>query len=147
MRYFFDSSSVAKLYHAESGSARVIALFREPDRQVYVSRLALVELASVAAIKHRTGQISSAMQEDFNRQILVSMVLGEFIVQSLSDSDYDATARLISTYGAKGLRSLDALQIAAALWRQSRTGVDFFVTSDKTLAPIARLAGLDTIEP
>lgn len=147
MRYFFDSSSIAKLYHAESGSARVISLFREPNRQVYISRLAIVELASVAAIKLRTGQITVAMHDDFNRQILVSMVLGEFVVQSLSDQDYDSAARLISTYGAKGLRTLDSLQLAASLWRQSRTGIDFFVTSDKTLAHIARQAGLDTIEP
>jgi PIN domain nuclease of toxin-antitoxin system len=55
-RYFFDSSALAKLYQAETGSAKVEAVFREPNRSIIISRLTVVEISSIFARRVRMGE-------------------------------------------------------------------------------------------
>jgi hypothetical protein len=58
--YFFDTSALVKVYHAERGSDRVEAMFDEPGRRIIVSRLASVEFHSALALKVRTGHLDPA---------------------------------------------------------------------------------------
>ena len=51
MRYFLDSSALAKRFHLEPGAEVVSAIFAEYGRVIFVSELAMVELISVAGIK------------------------------------------------------------------------------------------------
>lgn len=53
--YFFDTSALAKLYHQEPGSEYVERILDQPGSKGIISRLSLVELESVLAIKVRTG--------------------------------------------------------------------------------------------
>jgi hypothetical protein len=55
VRYFFDSSALAKRYHPEIGTAKVLAIFGEPSREVRISRLSFLEIQSVFAMKVRSG--------------------------------------------------------------------------------------------
>ena len=55
---------------------------------------------------------------------------------------FQVAAQLINTHGDRGLRTLDALQVAACLRAQST----LFVTADGKLAGVARAAGLDAVE-
>ncbi|WP_165233349.1 type II toxin-antitoxin system VapC family toxin [Aquisphaera insulae] len=54
-RSFFDTSALVKHYHPESGATTVDRLIGEPGAELVISRLTLVETASVFAIKVRTG--------------------------------------------------------------------------------------------
>lgn len=53
--YFLDTSALAKLYHREPGSDYVERILAQPGSRGIISRLSLVELESVLAIKVRTG--------------------------------------------------------------------------------------------
>ncbi len=56
--YFFDTSALGKYYHSELGSDRVASIMTQLDRKVLISKLGLIEIQSVLAIKLRSGQIS-----------------------------------------------------------------------------------------
>ena len=58
--YFLDTSALAKLYHQEAGSLHVERLIEQPGSTVIISRLSLIEMESVFAIKVRTGELSPA---------------------------------------------------------------------------------------
>jgi len=54
--YFPDTSAVARLYHEEIGSDYVESILNQPGSKGIVSRLSLVEMESVFAIKVRTAR-------------------------------------------------------------------------------------------
>jgi hypothetical protein len=54
---FLDTSALAKLYHEEPGSEYVEHIVNLPGSKAIVSRLSLVEMESVFAIKVRTGAL------------------------------------------------------------------------------------------
>ena len=53
--HFFDSSAVAKRYHPESGSGKVMTIFAEMQKEIRISQLSFVEVQSVFAMKVRSG--------------------------------------------------------------------------------------------
>jgi hypothetical protein len=55
--YFLDTSALATLYHEELGSDYVERILNEPGSKGIISRLSLVEMESVFAIKVRTGAL------------------------------------------------------------------------------------------
>lgn len=67
--YFFDTSALAKLYHPEIGTPKVVEIVEAVGAQIRISRLTVVELRSVFAIKVRTQVVT---QED------VSLLLRQF---------------------------------------------------------------------
>ena len=54
---FLDTSALAKLYHEEPGSDYVERTLNQPGSKGIMSRLSLVEMESVFAIKARTGAL------------------------------------------------------------------------------------------
>jgi hypothetical protein len=56
--YFLDTSAFAKLYHQEAGSEFIERIAAVPGAAI-VSRLSLIEIESVFAIKVRTGQLEA----------------------------------------------------------------------------------------
>jgi hypothetical protein len=56
-KYFFDTSALAKVYREKMGSDFVDRVLSEPGSQHRISRLTIVELESVFALKVRTGEI------------------------------------------------------------------------------------------
>jgi predicted nucleic acid-binding protein len=144
--YFFDSSALVKLYHPELGSSRVEAIFRAQDRRIVMSRLTVVELQSAFALKVRTGQLSEDASASLALRFLQDVATGALTVISVRDLHYAAAERLIVKYGnAKGLRTLDALQLAVA--QESRRSLDALVAADKTLIEIASVEGVAVIDP
>lgn len=57
---FLGTSAFAKLYHQESGSQYVEEIIGHKGSVAVVSRLTLVEIESVIAIKVRTGELDVA---------------------------------------------------------------------------------------
>jgi hypothetical protein len=54
---FLDTSALAKLYHEEPGSGYVERILNQSGSKAIVSRLSLLEMESVFAIKVRTGAL------------------------------------------------------------------------------------------
>ena len=48
--YFFDSSALVKLYHAETGTPIIDQIVNTPDSQIRISGLTPAELASAFAV-------------------------------------------------------------------------------------------------
>ena len=148
MNYFFDSSALIKLYHPELGSERVTAMFGGPDRRIIISRLTGVELHSALALKTRTGHLDSERSAALRIRFLDDVASGGIALVAVSEFHYPAAERLIIRYGdRKGLRTLDALQLAVALELQDRVGVDALVAADKVFCDVAVLEGFAVLNP
>jgi hypothetical protein len=85
--YFFDSSALAKLYHAEIGAATVEQIVQEPGNQIRISRLTVVELPSVFAIKVRTNFITREDSRALLRQFREDILSEKFEVFGMRESD------------------------------------------------------------
>ena len=145
--YYLDTSAVAKLYHDELGSRRVEELTSEPDRRLLISRLAIVEMHSVLAIKVRTQAISSVEASALKRRFLADIHSGVFEVLALTPAHYTRAEQFIAAYGfQRGIRTLDALQLSVAADLPAGS-LDYVVSSDRTLCEVAIAENLSVINP
>jgi predicted nucleic acid-binding protein len=146
--YFFDSSALVKLYHAEAGTAAVEQIVLAPGNIVRISRLTVAELASAFAIKVRTRSITREDAGAFLRELHKDIVSGKLEVFSITDAEFSAAERLIERYAFElRLRALDALQLAVALELRSRGLADYFVAADAVLHEVAVIEGFAAINP
>jgi len=123
-------------------------IVRVADNRIRISRLAVVELPSVFAIKVRTEFINRDDARVFLRQFREDIVSLKFEVFALRDAEFAAAERLIERYAFDlRLRTLDALQIAVALSLKSQALVDYFVAADKILCEVAALEGFSVVNP
>jgi predicted nucleic acid-binding protein len=125
-RYFLDTSAVAKLYRSELGSAFIDRIFSEPASQHLISRLTIVEMESVLALKVRTGEIDQ---------------------QAVLDHFRSARQLLIKHGATEALRSLDALQLSIAIELRRAGLVAVFVAADQKLCRVAALEGFAVTNP
>jgi uncharacterized protein len=145
--YYFDSSALAKLYHEERGSRRVRDLADKSGNRLLISRLTVVEMYSVVALKARSHAISSEEASDARIRFLADISAAAIDVLALSPSHYDGAERLIGAYGAsQGLRTLDALQLSVAVGLPPGT-VDYVVSSDRRFCAVAQAEKLAVINP
>jgi predicted nucleic acid-binding protein len=131
---FFDTSALAKHYHAEIGSSEVDRLWSDPTSIVFVSRLSIPEMISAFAGKVRAGQITAA---DFDR------LTRRFAA--------DARKKSFTTIRQHGMirqiRTLDAIQLGVALDLKVRGAVTHFVCSDRNLLAVGATEGFAVIDP
>ena len=145
--YFFDTSALAKLYHREAGSDRVEELVRNPAHRILISRLAVVEMHSVFALKVRSRVIDADDATALRRRFLADIRGGVFEVLALTQSHYERAERLIVAYGFHyGLRTLDALQLAVVGELPSSL-LDHVVASDRVFREVAVLERFSVIDP
>lgn len=137
---FVDTSALAKLYVAEPDSDSFEAWFADA-MPVAISLLATVEMASVLRKHVRTGRLAlrdvAAIETDFQGDIAA----GCLTVVDLPASTFHLARSLVATHSERGLRTLDALQLAAAL----QSGATTFVTADGKLAAAAAASGLHVV--
>jgi len=146
--YFFDTSALAKLYHPEIGTPKVVEIVETVGVQIQISRLTAVELRSVLAIKVRTQVVT---QEDVSlllRQFQEDVVSRKFQIFAVQESEFALAERLIEQHAFnKPLRTLDAVQLAVALGLKSQGLIDHFVAADAALCEVAALEGLSVLDP
>lgn len=146
--YFFDSSALSKRFHFEQGSRFVNQIFTSGENHIFTSRLAVVELTSVAAIRVRTGTMTVDQADDYLRSVAASADSRQFVSQRILDLDFVRAQHLLTRHARENrLRTLDALHLASALRRRERSGIDCFVTADRTLAAVAVLEGFEVLIP
>jgi len=130
MTIFLDTSSLFKLYVQESGSDELIRFFdKQPIEQVYLSELAIVEFHATVWRKVRMGEITAD-----DARLLLNAFDTDCLTYSfvpITHSLLRAAQQLLSQYGPDGLRSLDAIQLAAAV--SIRQDAQVFKTADALL--------------
>ena len=137
-RYFFDSSALAKRYHPELGTAKVLSIFGEPGREIRISNLSFLEIQSVFGMKVRSGVISRSEAGVQRARLLADIAGGEIEVCSLTADLFTDAAQLIGRHSfSHRLRTLDALQLAVAIGLSNQGLLDQFVVSDRALAEVA----------
>lgn len=147
-RSFFDTSALVKHYHLETGTATVDRLINESGAELVISRLTLVETVSVFATKVRTGTFDAANFARLRGRFASDVARKRYRVIRLLNTHYDRAQDLIRSHGlARQIRTLDALQLAAALSFHQEAPLDYFVCADHRLCDVATSEGLTVINP
>ena len=146
--FFLDSSALAKLYHPERGSDQVERLFEQPDCQILISRLTVVEVQSVLVGKVRAGMIGEDDVEAVRKRFFGDIGGRLIDVAAVGEPHFETAGDLIRRHATtRRLRTLDALQLAVALDLRSRAVLDHFVAADKVLCAVAASEGVSAINP
>ncbi len=147
-QFFFDTSAFAKRYHLEDGSDRIASIFQQPDSTFQVSNLGILETQSAFAMKVRTGQITEAKAISLRARVLADVAAGIVELTTFEPMHFAMAGLLVSKYGFnRRMRTLDALQLAAALDLRAKGLLDVFVVADRILGEISVLEGLSTQNP
>jgi predicted nucleic acid-binding protein len=146
--YFVDSSALAKLYHPEIGTAAMDVIANQESNRLYISRLTMLEIRSVFAIKVRTQFISREDAEAVGRQFFADVLAKRFAVLPILEPELALAEVLLQKHALeRRLRALDSIQMASALRLQVQSRVDYFVAADTVLCEVARLEGFTTLNP
>jgi uncharacterized protein len=120
-RYMVDTSALVKYYHPEAGSSQVIAIADDPDNTLFISRIGFVEIHSALARKVRTGEIREATFQQSLRRFYADLRGRKFrLIRSSPFHERQAIRLLVRRGPTLPLRTLDALQLSAALWLNIR---------------------------
>ncbi len=129
MKAFLDSSSLIKLYHQEEGSDFVMKALSSDIREIFLSELAILEFRSALWKKIREKEI-----EEYAAIEVIKCFQNDgdnFQWIMLQSDIVESASHLLMEYGNRGLRTLDSLQLAAALTLRDEECI--FLTSDKLL--------------
>ena len=140
--WFFDSSALAKRYHPEPGTERVDEIISGARNRICISRLTLIEMRSVFAIKARAGAIASADTQLFAARFQEDIALGRFDVFTIGEREFARAEDLLERHALdRRLRSLDAIQLSVAIGLWHHGGIEYFVASDRVLCDVAAREG------
>jgi hypothetical protein len=138
-RYFFDSGALANVCHVETGTPKVLALLADAASQFYISSLTVIELQSVFSQKVREGKIDDADYQLVKQRFAADIQSQQIIVKNLLRPHQRMAEKLLERYAKqRRLRTLDAMQLGAALELARKIGLDHFVCADKHLVDVAR---------
>lgn len=144
MKIFFDTSSLFKLYHKETGTAALEQLFIAVKiTSIYLAEITKIEFSSIVWKKVRTKEITH-----LEAQTTIALFENDFAKYSFvaTDSIIIEQARILtSKYGNQGLRTLDSIQLSTAISLFQHA--DVFFTDDKLLKSLFELEGLLTELP
>lgn len=144
MNYYFDTSSLVKIYHPEDGSKAAIELYKSAET-IFISELSKIEFLSTIYRKFRGNEINSetlnALAARFQDDIETRYELLEF-----SSLVFEESSRFVCDFAQKySLKTLDSLQFAFFTTYCEEN--DIFVCSDKKLTSIVELEGITVFVP
>jgi len=139
---YADTSFLASLYSAESGTALAINFLRRQPLPVLVSSFAELELHNAVNLRLFRKEFTVAEAEDVRRDIEADFVRGLFLTCPLPDRCFER-AQQLSQKRTKdvGTRAGDILHVAIALELKA----EWFLTFDKRQQQLAKLEGLRVI--
>src|SRR5207253_2506508 len=98
--YFLDASALAKLYHEETGSNYVENILNQPGSKGIISRLSLVEMESVFAIKVRMEALDENGRSIALRRLRADFVRSRLLVGApIESKHYRSAAKLLKVHG------------------------------------------------
>lgn len=140
---FFDTSALVKRYCEETGTKVVDELVESQETTVVLTSLSVIESVSAFRRKYNTGDVSrdvvNELIADFFRE-----ALSEFLLLSMEESLFEHSFELILE---DDLRTLDSLQLSAAIEVSNQLDELTFVCADEDLVEIGAKRGLDTLNP
>lgn len=142
-RLFFDTSALVKRYYQEDGTEAVDALVEDDSSEVVITSLSVIETASAFRRKRNRDEIDP---EDVDR------LLGSFFDEALADFAILPMDESLSEFSLDlvlddDLRTLDSLQLSAALSLVTADSAPRFVCADSDLVSVADRHGIGTVNP
>lgn len=142
-RLFFDTSALVKRYAEEPGTDSVDALVEADDAAVFVTSITVVEMTSAFRRKNNRGECSTETMHELLSAFFTD-ALTEFVVLPMDEALFEWSIDLVFE---DDLRTLDSLQLAAALALANDHDEVTFVCADARLVSVARSRGLDGLNP
>ena len=138
MNLFLDTNAVVKIYHEESGTGKLTEFLesRSDELMITISDLTKIEFHAALLRYVRTGEIELQIVKDVFRAFDDDLRLFH-IIESNSHIKQFAIELLDSTAHEKSLRTLDAIQLSAAIFAHQIVTIDYFVCSDRKLINVA----------
>lgn len=137
---YLDASALVKLYLPETGSAELDAALQGRS-DLLVSDLAITEIVSAIARRHREGSLPLVSCARLHRRILADIEAELYVRTHLVPDTHREAERLLLAVDGIALRGVDALHLALA----SLAGAAAIVTYDRKLAGAALRIGLDSL--
>ena len=141
--FFFDTCALVKRYYSEKGTGAVDEIIETDQNRVVISSLSIIETVSAFRRKRNRSELS----EEAMNGLLSSFfqeALEEFLILPLEESILQFSFELILE---DDLRTLDSLQLSAALSIEPEVEDLTFVCADFDLVSIAQKRGLSTVNP
>ncbi|OQX22840.1 MAG: hypothetical protein BWK80_29090 [Desulfobacteraceae bacterium IS3] len=138
MNFFLDTNAVIKIYHEETGTKVLSAFLKRyaPNLILTISDLTPIEFRSSFLRLARTGEADLIMVHEIFRHFDADITRFN-IIKIEKDVKTFAIHLLESFAYRRSLRTLDALQLSAALFSHQILCIDRFVSSDKKLLSVA----------
>ena len=139
MNLFLDTSAIIKLYHKENGSEELVDLLLqyEEDLVLTISDICKIEFHSAFLRRVRIKEIDrETIQQVF--QYFEQDLAFYHIVEVNDKVKQSALSILDELAWEKGLRTLDAIQLASALTTQNWLPIAYFISADQKLLKIAK---------
>jgi len=140
---FFDTSALVKRYADEKGTQTVDRLIENPDNSIVITSLSIIEIASAFRRKYNRGAITER-QRDGLLGSFFEEATDKFTVIPVDETSFEEAFDLILE---DDLRTLDALQLGAALAVPTPDLDLTFVCADDKLVEVAENQGISTINP
>lgn len=139
MNLFLDTNAVVKLYHEELGTKNLTDfIYPHSDNLIMtISDLTAIEFHSAFLRCVRIGEIELSVAEDVFRAFDEDLRLLN-IVEVNNQIKKFAIKLLDSTAHERALRTLDAIQLSAAIVSHQTVTIDYFICSDKKLLNVAK---------
>jgi predicted nucleic acid-binding protein len=138
MKAFLDSSSLIKLYYPEDDSEQIEKYIDENIGEIYLSELAILEFRSALWRKVRMKEVAEEIARE--AMICFNNDSSGFRWIRLNNTLIISAKDLLMKYGFRGLRTLDSIQLAAAITLKSKDTV--FLTADDLLKTFFLKEGL-----
>ena len=120
----------------------------KPGSQYLISRLTIVEMESVFALKARAGEIDQKAVLIARRRLEADLGHSRLLVAAVNDDNFRGARQMLFKHGAvEALRTLDALQLSVALGLKRAEFVTVFVAADQKLCRVATLEGFPVTNP
>lgn len=140
---FFDTSALVKRYADEEGTQTVDRLIENPDKSIVITSLSIIEIASAFRRKYNRGAITER-QRDGLLDSFFQEAIDKFTVVPVDETSFEEAFDLVLE---DDLRTLDALQLGAALAVPTPDLDLTFVCADDKLVEVAENQGISTINP
>ncbi|MEF8781143.1 MAG: type II toxin-antitoxin system VapC family toxin [Haloferacaceae archaeon] len=139
---FFDTSALVKRYAEEDGTDVVDELIEADDEPIVITSLTVIEMTSAFRRKYNRDEIT-ARERDGLLVAFFEDATDRYSIVPIEAPTFEVAFDLVLQ---DDLRTLDALQLAAAL--ESAGDIDLrFVCADRKLVTVAENSGLDAVNP
>lgn len=140
---FFDTSALVKRYATEQGTGTVDTLLKDTEQSIVLTSLSIVEITSAFRRKYNRGELTEG-QRDGLLATFFEEATETYTIVPVDDTVFEIAFDLVLE---DDLRTLDSLQLGAALELKT-PGLDVtFVCADEKLVSVAQAHNLSTINP